>query len=188
MTDTVQSSEPQATESSAREPRYIRYIGTAHIREMTREQWEGAGVNDQDSLYWHKGNGWTVPASKISDEAMTYVLADELMVPLYDEPEGDVLRTLPDNPNALVDRAPTGERLEGDGVSQVYEVPMAAYNPEPSQNATAGERPDAPSGATSGGSGGGGTGSVVGGSTGSSRPSTPSAGGPVGGSTANTGT
>lgn len=172
------SSEPVRDEGGKfkAKPKWVRYMGTAHVREITREQWEEARVNDQDSVYWTAANGWTVPASAFNEDAWPFIEADELLFVVYDEEPGeDIPRTLPTPPNVEAMRAaniPHAWEMTGDQVEQEYTETT-------------------PGGRTSADGGSGGTGGPtggVGGSTGSSGPSTPSAGGSVGGSTANTGT
>lgn len=58
----------------------VRYMGTAHIRQITAMEWQKVGVNDMETVVWHKANNWTVPASKFSDEAWPFIEADEKLV------------------------------------------------------------------------------------------------------------
>jgi hypothetical protein len=129
------SSEAQGTPSSGQaaekksSPRWVRYIGTAHIRKITREEWEDAGVRDQDTLAWYVGNGWTVAAAAITDEAMPFIIADELFIVEYDEDVEPSKRVLPEpfNINTIKTDpgiAPEVER-SGDGVEQTFSRPLA---------------------------------------------------------------
>jgi hypothetical protein len=57
---------------------FIKYIGTSHIRKITREEWAGIPDNavENQTVVWNAANGWTIPRSKISDEAWPYIKAD----------------------------------------------------------------------------------------------------------------
>jgi hypothetical protein len=57
---------------------FIKYIGTSHIRKISREDWANIPDNpvDNETVVWNRANGWTVPRSKISDEAWPYIQAD----------------------------------------------------------------------------------------------------------------
>jgi hypothetical protein len=61
--------------------KYVKYIGLSHVRSISRDDWRKAGVNNQESLVWDRANGWTVPLSRITDEAWPFIDADsELLV------------------------------------------------------------------------------------------------------------
>lgn len=89
-TDTGQSPETSTSPSSSQDndkdrAKYVQYIGTAHVREIRRDQWEEVGVPDQETLIWSNANAWTIPASKISENAWPYIVADEGLVVTYDD-------------------------------------------------------------------------------------------------------
>jgi hypothetical protein len=70
--------------------KYIKYIGTSHVREITDKQWSELDPPvDQRTIRWHAGNAWTVPTSYITDDAWPYIDADpELIVVDRDAPKG----------------------------------------------------------------------------------------------------
>jgi hypothetical protein len=57
---------------------FIKYVGTSHVRKITRDEWSKIPDNpvDQGTLVWNAANGWTIPRSKITDEAWPYIMAD----------------------------------------------------------------------------------------------------------------
>lgn len=61
--------------------KYIKYIGTSHVREITEKQWSELDPPvDQRTLRWHAGNAWTIPASYITDDAWPYIDGDAELV------------------------------------------------------------------------------------------------------------
>lgn len=57
---------------------FVKYVGTSHWRAITRQDWANIPDNpiDHPTLRWDRANGWTVPRSRISDEAWPYIQAD----------------------------------------------------------------------------------------------------------------
>lgn len=51
-------------------PAYVQYVGTSDVRGLTRGDFANVGVDHPD-VWWHRGNGWKVPLSEISDSAYT---------------------------------------------------------------------------------------------------------------------
>lgn len=61
--------------------KYVKYIGTSHVREITQKQWaELDPPVDNVTLVWNVANGWTIPADRISDDAWPYIEADSELV------------------------------------------------------------------------------------------------------------
>jgi hypothetical protein len=61
--------------------KYVKYIGTSHVRQITKDEWAGLDpAVENETVRWHVGNGWTVPASVISDDAWPYIEADSELV------------------------------------------------------------------------------------------------------------
>lgn len=56
--------------------KYVRYIGTADIREITARQWSGVGAKDQAKTVWNVRNGWKLPLSDFNDNALDYFKLD----------------------------------------------------------------------------------------------------------------
>jgi hypothetical protein len=55
----------------------IKYTGDAGVREITKAQWKGAGVEDQDTVVWDASNDYTLPLSKFSKDAVAVLGRDK---------------------------------------------------------------------------------------------------------------
>lgn len=53
------------------------YIGPFGIREIDGPSWDNVNVKNQDPIVWNRANGWTVPVSEFSDDALTYLTEHE---------------------------------------------------------------------------------------------------------------
>lgn len=51
----------------------VRYLGIVSERRITREDWEQAGVSDQDGVVWTKGMENAVPIEQFSEEALRVI-------------------------------------------------------------------------------------------------------------------
>jgi hypothetical protein len=80
--------------------KYVKYIGTSHVRAILKHEWEKLGVTNQKAVMWNKANGWQIPLSDITDSAWPYIDADpELVVveidrggrPVDETPPSDVV-------------------------------------------------------------------------------------------------
>jgi hypothetical protein len=61
--------------------RYIKYIGTSHVRQITAEEWAALDPPVENvTVRWNRAHGWTVPADMISEAAWPYIEADEELV------------------------------------------------------------------------------------------------------------
>lgn len=47
--------------------RYIKYIGPAHMRQITADEWKRVGIQ-ADTVIWGNFNGWSVGADLLTDE------------------------------------------------------------------------------------------------------------------------
>lgn len=60
-----ESAEPEAEQTNI-----VRYTGLVSERGMSREDWEKAGVSDQDGVVWTRDTGNVVPIDRFSEEAL----------------------------------------------------------------------------------------------------------------------
>jgi hypothetical protein len=61
--------------------KYVKYVGTSHVREITEKQWaELDPPVENKTLRWDSANGWTIPADRISDDAWPYIDADSELI------------------------------------------------------------------------------------------------------------
>lgn len=51
----------------------VRYLGVVTERHITREDWEQAGVFDQDGVMWTRATGYTVPIDRFSATALDMI-------------------------------------------------------------------------------------------------------------------
>lgn len=56
---------------------YVKYMGTATVRRITRDDWMNAGVSDQDTVEWTPENQWTVPRDSLSTEAWDRIQSEK---------------------------------------------------------------------------------------------------------------
>lgn len=64
-----------ANEPKSKE-RFVRYVGTSDVREITGAQWSNVGAKDQNKTVWSVRNGWKLPVSDFSDNALQYFEKD----------------------------------------------------------------------------------------------------------------
>lgn len=60
---------------AAEEP-MVEYTGPASRREITSEQWQGAGVADMPTVVWERHSGFKVPKSVFSEQALQVLRQD----------------------------------------------------------------------------------------------------------------
>jgi hypothetical protein len=53
-----------------KQPRFVRYVGTADLRKISRADWKQAGVASQADVVWNHANGFKVLESDLSEEAL----------------------------------------------------------------------------------------------------------------------
>jgi hypothetical protein len=51
----------------------VRYLGVVTERHITREEWEQAGVSDQDGVVWTRDTGYIVPIGRFSATALDMI-------------------------------------------------------------------------------------------------------------------
>lgn len=47
--------------------RFVKYIGPAHVRQITAQDWRQAGLTG-DTVIWANFNGWSVDADSLTEE------------------------------------------------------------------------------------------------------------------------
>lgn len=62
---------------------FVRYIGASDTRIISREDFEGVGIN-HETLVWDKNNQWTVRRSDVSDEAYERAIQPDMELVLVD--------------------------------------------------------------------------------------------------------
>lgn len=55
----------------------VRYTMAPTTREITKQQWEDAGVKNQDATVWSKLNGWAIPVDQFNKAAMAVISGEE---------------------------------------------------------------------------------------------------------------
>lgn len=65
------------TKASADSAKVVKYVGTAHIREIDAAAWKSVGVEDQNKVVWNKANNWTVSVQDLSDGAVAWMEENE---------------------------------------------------------------------------------------------------------------
>lgn len=70
----TRSADSPEPEDSSFEP-YVEWIGGAGYREVTKEQWEEAGIKDQDTVFWTRESP-RLPLSQLTDEARQRLAAE----------------------------------------------------------------------------------------------------------------
>lgn len=53
---------------------YVRYIGTAHRRQITADDFRAAGHRDQGTVEWSYRNNFSVPVDQFSDKVLDEVI------------------------------------------------------------------------------------------------------------------
>src|SRR5687767_13787916 len=101
---------------------YVRYVGTADVRMITKDEWRGAGVKDQDTVVWNRANRWTVPLEDISDNARPFIEDDPGLV-VFDS---DARKKEPERPTTVqvpIEGYPGGGDATGAGTTGVAAGP-----------------------------------------------------------------
>lgn len=57
----------------------VKYIGRATRRTISKEQWEGVGAPNQPSTEWNAFNGFSLPLSEFTPEALEYIRRDDAL-------------------------------------------------------------------------------------------------------------
>lgn len=89
--------------------RYIKYIGPAHVRQITAAEWRQVGINGE-TVQWNAWNGFSVPADQLTDEQIRRAIEpDQYFIITGDEDEAP----------KMVSPAMTGETAQGPVVDTV---------------------------------------------------------------------
>lgn len=123
---------------------FVKYIGTAHRRGITVEDWKRAGFPNQDAVWWGAENGWAVSADQFSDDIMNKVIKPDrgLVVINTDEEiqpatEGHTPQTWADVRRPVITdqhRAEMAGAVSGDGGPPPSGESGSAGTPAPSPN------------------------------------------------------
>lgn len=68
--------ESKAAPKAAEGATEVKYTGGAGVRTITKAQWKGAGVEDQETVTWDAANDYTVPAGDLSAKALDVLKRD----------------------------------------------------------------------------------------------------------------
>lgn len=92
--DSGMSPEDSMKAAGLESAKVVVYIGQFGIREIDEASWDHVNVKGQKDVVWDRKNGWTVPVSEFSDDALTYLTEHEsdfvvrdVEVPRDDTPE-----------------------------------------------------------------------------------------------------
>jgi len=55
---------------------YVRYIGLAHIRRITRDDWRSVGL-DHETVEWNRFNGFSVPVDQFSEKELNIAIRSD---------------------------------------------------------------------------------------------------------------
>ena len=56
--------------------RYVRYIGLAHVRQITARDWRTVGISG-DTVSWSAYNGFAIPADQLTDEQIRKAIEND---------------------------------------------------------------------------------------------------------------
>lgn len=86
---------------------YVRYIGTADVREISKKDWKNVDL-DHPTVTWSRENNFLVPVEDISEDAWQYIEEDEALVLLKKESLEEAVKTVKRHP-AFTTQTPTSE-------------------------------------------------------------------------------
>lgn len=66
----------EGSNTAAKAPKVVRYTGSAERRIISAKDWKSVGAEGQAQVVWDSSNGFKVPVSELSKEAMEYVAKD----------------------------------------------------------------------------------------------------------------
>lgn len=135
---------------------YVKYVGLAHVRRITADEWKRAGITDMETLFWGPENGFMVPLENFSETVVRKFIEPDsgfIIVGQDEEPEAV-------DPSLTADMAHEGakiaritdEQRRGDVDNTPGGIGGAPVGPDTSATIS-GASPSA-SGATGGPSGG----------------------------------
>lgn len=70
------SSPTPAKPATEKDKTEVVYVGDAGTREITKAQWKGAGVENQDKTVWNDENGYSLPIDQFTDKALEVLKRD----------------------------------------------------------------------------------------------------------------
>lgn len=71
---------------------FVRYVGLAHERVISADDWRRAGITDMETVVWTHHNGFTVPFDRFTDEAVRVAIeGDPSFIVVGGEPR-DMMR------------------------------------------------------------------------------------------------
>lgn len=68
--------------------RFIKYIGPAHVRQITAQEWRQVGIT-ADTVVWGGFNGWSVDASNFTDDQIRKAIEPDSNFVIVGVDEGD---------------------------------------------------------------------------------------------------
>lgn len=68
--------------------RYVRYIGLAHIRQITAQDWRSVGING-DPVVWSAYNGFAVPLDSLTEDQIRKAIEPDRDFVITGEDGGD---------------------------------------------------------------------------------------------------
>lgn len=134
--------------------RYIKYIGMAHIRQITARDWRSVGLTG-DTVVWSAYNGFAVPADSLTDDQISKAITpDKDFVITGEDSDGNEfvpqpqntdmvpsqLDQLVNNPVDVVDMLEGGSVVSPDD-SGVSEAPGGAAPTNTVTGSSGGEEP-----------------------------------------------
>jgi hypothetical protein len=130
--------------------RYVRYVGLAHVRQITADDWRRSGLNG-DTVQWDAFNGFAVPLDQFNDDQIRKAIeSDSSFIITGDEDEefepDTTTATVPMTPQQL--EGPRVDILGGDGAANASTGRTEAFPDGVNDNATPGG--DAPTTTTTG--------------------------------------
>lgn len=94
--------------------KYAKYVGSADIRHMGREQWEAAGITDQEDLTFNASNGFTIPLDRVTEPARAVLERDPSVIMTDEAPTEDDIR------DARIEAAKSRLRARQEGLDVLH--------------------------------------------------------------------
>ena len=106
---------------------FARYVGTAHVRRMTKQNWLAAGIKDQDTVVFNRGNGMSVPRDQFSDAAWNALVLDANIIVTDAAPDAQQI----DSAKAVAAEARLRARMAGMSAPKADDIPGVDERNEP---------------------------------------------------------
>jgi len=68
---------------------YVKYVGLADVRVMAKEDWEKSDVMGQGTVVFSAANGYTLPESQFTEQALATLALDPSIVFTGERPSAD---------------------------------------------------------------------------------------------------